>query len=149
MRFDIRHCPESAQCSLGIEPGWPLAMSNIKSHMENGKCFSFTVSRSTDCTDSDLWPDFLCHQPGVNLDNHPSSFNQRVGLGPGLRLFGRFRVELVLLVVELRRFGFGLWLTLSFLRSGLTAWRHNAFHPQIDDHVPVMLAAVIDVQCDH
>src|SRR5262249_23930017 len=50
LRFDIWHCPEIAQCSLGIESGSPLAMSNIKSQLENGKCFSFTVSRSTDGT---------------------------------------------------------------------------------------------------
>src|SRR5262249_15650626 len=48
LRFDIWHCPEIAQCSLGIESGSPLAMSNIKSQLENGKCFSFRVSGSTD-----------------------------------------------------------------------------------------------------
>jgi len=50
LRFDIWHCPEIAQCSLSIESGSPLSMSNIKSQLENGKCFSFTGSRSTDGT---------------------------------------------------------------------------------------------------
>src|SRR5215510_4076325 len=42
------HCPEIAQCSLSVESGSPPAMANIKSQLENGKCFSFTGSRSTD-----------------------------------------------------------------------------------------------------
>src|SRR5262249_10120775 len=44
MRFDIWHCPKVDQCLLGIESRPPLAMSNIKSHMENGKWFSSSRS---------------------------------------------------------------------------------------------------------
>jgi len=50
MRFDIWHCLEIDQFSLGIESRSPLAMSNIKSHMENGKWYFFAISRFTDGT---------------------------------------------------------------------------------------------------
>src|SRR5262249_33676695 len=40
-----------------------------------------------------LGPDLFRHQPWMNLDNQPSGFDRRIGLGPGFRFFGRFRVE--------------------------------------------------------
>jgi len=42
MRFDIRHYPDIAQYSLRIESGSPLAMSNLKSQLENGKMNSYS-----------------------------------------------------------------------------------------------------------
>jgi hypothetical protein len=47
MRFDICYCSEIAQYLPDIEL-WSLpAMTNIKSHMENGKCSSIPISRFT------------------------------------------------------------------------------------------------------
>src|SRR5262249_52285987 len=46
--FGIARRSPNVQCSLGIESRSPLAMSNIKSLMENGKWFSFAISRFTD-----------------------------------------------------------------------------------------------------
>src|SRR5262245_26443698 len=92
LRFDIGHCRRRPRFNVQCSLSYFRAMTNVKSHMANGKCLSFLISRFTDGTGSgsDLAPAITATYEGAR--SLPLPVPYRSPNSPAVSAFRRFAV---------------------------------------------------------